>query len=72
MRDSRSTILGFNIKIERIRKKVSQLELAELSNISLNSIQKIENGKQTPSALVVFDIAKALKIDLVSLYKDIQ
>ena len=72
MRDTRSTTLGFNIKVERMRKKISQLELAELSNISLNSIQKIENGKQTPSALVLFDIAKALKIDLTLLYKDIK
>lgn len=72
MRDERTKALGFNIKVERLRKKMTQMELAELVSMSNDSIQKIENGKQTPSALVLFDIAKALNVDLALLYKDIQ
>lgn len=72
MRDTRIKILGFNIKIERMRKKVTQLALAELANISMDSVQKIENGKQTPSALVLYDIAKALEVPLIDLYKDVE
>ena len=55
-----------------MRKKVTQLALAELANISMDSVQKIENGKQTPSALVLYDIAKALEVPLIDLYKDVE
>ena len=71
MVDERINTLGFNIKVERLRKKISQAALGEKANISMNSIQKIEGGKQTPSALVLYDIAKALDISIENFYKDI-
>lgn len=69
MNDERISILGFNIKVERLRKKLTQEKLAELVNLSLNSITKIEGGKQVPSCLVLYDISKVLEIDLNELYK---
>ena len=71
MRDERVKILGFNIKIERLRKKMTQAALAEHANVTCESIQKIESGNQTPSCLVLYDIAKALEVSLDTLYKDI-
>lgn len=71
MRDKRAEILGFNIKIERQRKKLTQANLAELTNISIESIQKIENGKQTPSSLILFDISKALNLGVQEFFKDL-
>lgn len=71
MRDDRLYVLGHNIKAERVRKNLSQMELAELINKSKDSIYKIENGTQTPSALIVFDIAKALNISIEKLYESI-
>ena len=72
MKDKRTEILGFNIKIERQRKKLSQAKLAEMSNVSMESIQKIENGRQTPSVFVFFSILKALDVPIEAIYKDIE
>ena len=69
MSDERIKTLGFNIKVERLRQKITQEKLAELVDLSLNSITKIEGGKQVPSCLVLYDIAKVLGIDIKELYK---
>lgn len=63
--------LGFNIKVERMRKGLTQFQLAEMINISIDSVKKIETGKQNPSALIVFDISNVLDIDINLLFKDI-
>ena len=70
MKDSRIKKLGFNIKVERMRQNYSQLQLANLADISLESIQKIETGKQTPSVFIFFNIIKALNIPIESVYFD--
>ena len=70
MKDSRIKKLGFNIKVERMRQNYSQLQLANLADISLESIQKIETGKQTPSVFIFFDIIKALNIPVEAVYFD--
>lgn len=69
MRDKRLETLWINIKAERVRKKLTQSQLAQLTNVSERSISQIEQSKQTPSALVIFDIAKALGITVDELYK---
>ena len=71
MRDERVKVLGFNIKVERLRKKLTQAQLAEKANISTNTLLNLEGGKQTPSCLVLYDIAKALEIPLETFYKGI-
>jgi putative transcriptional regulator len=63
--------LGINIKSERLRKNISQERLAELTNISRNSVSLIETGKINPTVLKVLDIASALGTDLNALTKDI-
>lgn len=67
MRDARLNKLSENIRIERARKKMSQYALSEKINLSTCSISAIENGWQTPSVFVVYDIAKALEIDINTL-----
>ena len=69
MKDKRIKVLGFNVKVERMREKITQEQLSELSGISIDSISKIEGGKQVPSCLVLYDIAKALGIDINDFYK---
>ncbi len=71
MRDERLPILGNNIRAERMRKRLSQEKLSELTNISKDSLLKIENGRQTPSAFIVFDIANALEIPMEELFKNV-
>ena len=63
--------LGINIKSERLRKNISQERLAELTNISRNSVSLIETGKINPTVLPVLDIASVLGTDLNALTKDI-
>ena len=63
--------LGINIKSERLRKNISQERLAELTNISRNSVSLIETGKINPTVLKVIDIAGVLGTDLNALTKDI-
>ncbi len=69
MRDTRLNILASNIRAERVRKNLSQNKLAELIDVSENTIRKIEKGNQTPSAFIVYDIANALNVSLDDLYK---
>lgn len=63
--------LGINIKSERLRKNISQERLAELTNISRNSVSLIETGKINPTVLKVLDIASVLGTDLNALTRDI-
>ncbi len=69
MKDKRNKILASNIKAERNRKGYTQSELAELINVSDSTISLIERSKQTPSIFIVYDIAKALNININELLK---
>ena len=52
--------IGINIKSERLRRGISQEELAEKCDISRNSVSLIETGKINPTIIRVIDIADAL------------
>ncbi|MBP7211976.1 helix-turn-helix transcriptional regulator [bacterium] len=71
MRDERLKQLGLNIKMERIKKGLSQEELAEIVNTSRNTISMIETAKQHATILKIVDIAKALEIDINTLIANI-
>ena len=64
--------LGLNIRAERNRKELSQEQLAELVDLSSNSILQIEKGRQIPNAIHLYLIAKVLKVDINELYKGIE
>ena len=63
--------LGINIKSERLRKNLSQERLAELTNISRNSVSLIETGKINHTILKVIDIARVLDVDVNILIKEV-
>lgn len=63
--------LGINIKSERLRKNLSQERLAELTNISRDSVSLIETGKINPTILKVIDIARVLDVDVNILIKEV-
>lgn len=71
LENNRLKNLGTNIKSERLRKNISQEKLAELTNISRNSVSLIETGKINPTVLKVLDIASVLGTDLNALTKNI-
>lgn len=54
--------IGDNIKKQRIIKKITQSELADIINKSLRMIQKYEANDVTPSLEIIEYIAKALEV----------
>ena len=63
--------IGINIKSERLRRGISQEELAEKCDISRNSVSLIETGKINPTILRVVDIAKELEVNVDVLVKNV-
>ena len=69
--DNRLKTLALNIKFARMKKGISQEELAELIDVSRTAISFIETAKQKPTILKVIDIAKVLDVDINELIKGI-
>ncbi len=65
--DNLSKKFGKKIKIERIKRDISQEKLAELANIHRTTLGQIENGKNSPTLDTVARIANALNITLLEL-----
>lgn len=63
--------LGRNIKIERIRKDITQEEFAEKIDMSLSYISKLEQGLTSPTALVLFKMAKVLDVPMEEFFNNI-
>lgn len=57
-----------NIRIERLRQRLSQEKLAEMIDISTKYLNMIENRKANPTIVIVVKICLALNIDLNSIY----
>lgn len=71
MDKDRLILLGLNVKAERVRKNISQEQLAELVNTSRNSISMIETARMHPTVLKIVDIARVLNIDINDLLKGV-
>ena len=71
MRDDIRYKLGRNIKAERIRKDITQEEFAEMIDMSLSHVSKLEQGLTSPTALVLFKMSKVLKISMEEFFKGI-
>lgn len=55
---------GLNVKFARMRKGLTQEQLAELMDINWTYIAKIETGRINMSLGKVLELAKVLKIDI--------
>lgn len=51
---------GLRVKFERMKKNLTQEQLAELANISRATITKLEKNLSSPTLDVVEDISRAL------------
>lgn len=71
MIDNRLKTLGLNIKFARMKKGISQEELAELVDTSRMTISFIETARQNPTILKVIDIARVLEIDINELINNV-
>lgn len=58
---------GKKIKIERIKKDISQEKLAELSGLHRTTLGTIENGKNSPTLDSIARIANALDLTLAEM-----
>ncbi len=58
---------GKNVKIERIKKDLTQEKLAEKMNVSQNYIASIECGKANMSLAKVLELANGLQINIETL-----
>ena len=65
MKKSSIGILGEAIEAERKRRKLTQCQLADLSDTSINFISQIERGKKTAQIGKVIDVLQTLGIQLV-------
>lgn len=63
--------LGRNIKIERIRKDLTQEEFAEMIDMSLSHVSKLEQGLTSPTAIALFKMSKVLKIPMEKFFDGI-
>jgi len=64
-------VLGSNIRAERLRRHLTQEQLAEKLDMSINYVGKLERGVIIPSALVIFKLSKILRTDMNELFKEI-
>ncbi len=62
--------LGFKIKVERMRRKISQEKLAEMVDCSLSYIGFVERGEMSVSLYNFLKIATALNLDLTEFLKE--
>ena len=59
--------IAFNIKIERMRKNLTQFQLAEMIDVHEKYIGKVESGKQNLTIKTLIKISKALGVKLSKL-----
>ncbi len=69
MSDSFYKMLGKNIKTQREKLNITQQELADKVNMSLNFVGKIEVAFSRPSLETLIKLANALETDVSELTK---
>ena len=57
-------LIAENIRLQRLKNRLTQENLAEMSGISTKYINSIETGKVNPSIVVIVNICTALNMDL--------
>lgn len=57
-------IFAENLRAERARKQFSQEKLAEMADITLEYLARIEKEKYSPSLIVIVNLALALNISV--------
>lgn len=60
---------GKNVKIERIKKDLTQEQLAETMDVSQNYLACVECGRQNMSLAKVLELSNALGVNIESLLK---
>ena len=61
---------GFNLKIERMKRKISQEVLAEALNVSSVYVSNVESGKHNLSLVNALKFCDYFKVSVESLVKE--
>lgn len=61
-------VVGENVRRHRLRRGLSQTSLAEKIGLTFQQVQKYERGANRISASKLFDISKALEVDVRALF----
>ncbi len=64
-----NSLIGLNIKKQRMEAKISQEELAARINADQAYISRLEAGSKNPTLTTLQSIAEALNIDIEQLIK---
>lgn len=65
-------IIGRNIKAERSRKDITQEKFAELIDMSLSYVSKVEQGLTSPTAMALYKMSVVLNIPMEEFFKGIE
>ena len=60
--------VGLNIRLERVKRGISQEILADMAGIARSTMGIIERGEQSPSLQTVEKVANALQLDMYKLF----
>ena len=60
--------VGMNIRLERVKRSISQEGLADMAGLARSTMGIVERGEQSPSIQTLTKIANALNIDLYKLF----
>lgn len=63
---------GDNVKNQRIKQGLTQIELAERTQLGIRTIQRIENSQITIKLHTAFTVAEALNVPFTSLFKGVK
>lgn len=64
MQDNLYLKLGYKIKFERSKRKISQFDLALKTGLTTRTISRIESGVIDPKLSTLIKIADAMELDL--------
>ena len=60
--------VGMNIRLERVKRGLSQETLADMAEIARSTMGILERGEQSPSVQTVCKVANALNVDMYKLF----
>ncbi len=60
--------VGMNIRLERVKRSLSQEGLADLAGLARSTMGIVERGEQSPSLQTITKIANALHIEIYKLF----
>lgn len=56
------------IKVERAKRDLTQADLADMAGVTRRSVNAIETGRMVPSVLLALRIARALGIEVETIF----